>query len=45
MAYNIRYEDLPMQRHISEELEDLLLRLTHKLPDRRLGKNGAKEVK
>ena len=45
MAENIRYQDLPMQRHFSEEFEDLLLRLTHKLPERRLGKNGSKEVK
>jgi serine/threonine protein kinase len=46
MADNIRFSDLPTNSVIKEELEDLIDRLTHKLPERRLGqKNGAKEIK
>ena len=37
MADNIRFGDLPSSTYITEELEDLLQRLTHKLPERRLG--------
>ena len=37
MADNIRFGDLPSSNYLSEELEDLLQRLTHKLPERRLG--------
>ena len=44
MAQYIRFEDLPTQTFFSEEFEDLVMRLTHKLPDRRLGKAGAKEI-
>ena len=44
MAQNIRFEDLPTQNFFSEEFEDLVMRLTHKLPDRRLGKGGAKDI-
>ena len=46
MADNIRFGDLPSSNYLSEELEDLLQRLTHKLPERRLGqKKGAREIK
>ena len=46
MAENIRFGDLPMNRYISEQLEDLIQRLTHKQPENRLGvKNGAQDIK
>jgi len=44
MAENIRFQDLPMQKFFTEEFEDLVMRLTHKLPEQRLGKGGCKEV-
>ena len=37
MADNIRFSDLPNKAYFSEEFEDLLQRLTHKLPECRLG--------
>ena len=48
MADNIRFGDLPHKDYFSEEFEDLLQRLTHKLPSQRLGlqeKGGAREIK
>ena len=46
MADNIRFGDLPTRNYFSDEFEDLLQRLTHKLPDQRLGKDGgASEIK
>ena len=46
MADNIRFGDMPTQSYFSDELEDLLQRLTHKLPEKRLGKkDGAREIK
>ena len=48
MADNIRFGDLPTKDYFSEEFEELLQRLTHKLPRRRLGlaeKGGAAQVK
>ena len=44
MADNIRFGDLPTKDYFSEEFEELLQRLTHKLPQKRLGlaeKGGA----
>ena len=37
MADNIRFGDLPSREYFSDDLEDLIQRLTHKLPERRLG--------
>jgi len=37
MAEDIRYEDLPSKSYFSDELESLLLGLTHKIPTSRLG--------
>ena len=45
MADNIRFQDLKIPNYFSEEFEDLILRLTHKLPDQRLGKNGPAQIK
>lgn len=33
MADNIRFGDLPTKDYFSDEFEDLLQRLTHKLPN------------
>mmetsp|Transcript_15881 Transcript_15881/g.21509 ORF Transcript_15881/g.21509 Transcript_15881/m.21509 type:complete len:86 (+) Transcript_15881:174-431(+) len=45
MAEDIRFEDLPTQSFFSDEFENLVMRLTSKMPSMRLGKNGAQEVK
>ena len=46
MADNIRFRDMPTKSYFSDELDDLLQRLTHKLPKQRLGnKSGASEIK
>ena len=45
LADMICYEDIDLPRGISKDLADLILRLTHKLPDRRLGAHGVEEVK
>lgn len=45
MADNIRFADLPTQSHFSDEFENLVMRLTSKLPAKRLGKNGSTEIK
>ena len=37
MAQEIRFEELPMKNYFSEVFEDLILKLTHKLPKLRLG--------
>ena len=45
MADNIRFADLPTQSHFSDEFENLVMRLTCKLPAKRLGKNGSAEIR
>ena len=45
MADNIRFEDLLMKDYFTDEFEDLIQRLTYKLPERRLGLKGASEIK
>ena len=48
MADNIRFGDLPHKDYFSESFEDLIQRLTHKLPNQRLGlqeKGGARQIK
>ena len=48
MADNIRFGDLPHKDYFSEAFEDLIQRLTHKLPNQRLGlqeKGGAHQIK
>ena len=45
MADNIRFEDLLMKDYFTDEFEDLIQRLTCKLPERRLGLKGASEIK
>lgn len=37
MADNIRFSDMPTKNYFSEEFENLIQRLTHKLPSQRLG--------
>ena len=48
MAQEIRFEELPMKNYFSEVFEDLISKLTHKLPKLRLGnplRGGAQEIK
>ena len=46
LAEKIRFDDMPEMRQFSKELSDIVLKLTSKLPSRRLGcKNGAEEIK
>ena len=37
MAKDIRFQELPYQDYFSETFEDLIRKLTHKLPKLRLG--------
>lgn len=41
MAENIKFGDMPTQPYFSEEFEHLLMGLTHKVPEQRLGSKGA----
>lgn len=45
MAEDIKFADLPTNSLISEELDDLIGKLTHKNPDKRLGKSGSEKIK
>ena len=45
IAHDIRSEDLPYKDYFSEIFEDLILKLTHKIPRLRLGRGGAADLK
>ena len=46
LADMIRFDDMPEMRSFSKDFSDLVLKLTSKLPERRLGsKNGAADIK
>ena len=45
MAENIRFGDIRHKDYFSEDFKDLLDKLTHKLPQNRLGKGGAAQIK
>ena len=45
MAEDIKFADLPNNSFIGKELDDLIGKLTHKLPEKRLGKRDSADIK